>query len=123
MSATSKRESPGRRKPGPTPPHHRVYVIELAPQALASRRMQVANPDHRPDRPALYVGQTGHTPEERFQKHRSGVKANAFVRDHGVRLRPDLYEHLPAFPWLRSLVEEKRLAEALRAQGYAVWSR
>lgn len=123
MSATAKRDSPGRGKPGATPPHHRVYVIELAPQVLTSRRMQAENPDHRPDRPALYVGQTGLTPEERFQKHRSGVKANAFVRDHGVRLRPDLYEHLPAFPWRQAVEEEKRLAEALRAQGCAVWSR
>lgn len=123
MSATSKRDSPGRGKPGASPPHHRVYVIELAPQVLTSRRMQAENPDHRPDRPALYVGQTGLTPEERFQKHRSGVKANAFVRDHGVRLRPDLYEHLPAFPWRQAVEEEKRLAEALRAQGCAVWSR
>ena len=122
MSATAKRESPGRRKPGPTPPHHRVYVIELDRAVLDKKRMQKANPGCRSDLPPLYVGQTGLTPEERFAKHRSGVKANPYVRDHGVRLRPDLYGGFGRMTWEQSCITEQELATRLREAGYAVWT-
>lgn len=122
MKSSSVATPAGRSKPAPAP-HHRVYVVELAPEVLDVARMRAENPDHRPDRPPLYVGQTGHTPEERFAKHKAGVKANGFVRDHGLRLRPDLYEHLPPMEWEQSLRAERRLAEGLRRRGYAVWSK
>lgn len=102
--------------------HHRVYVVELAWEVLDKARMKKANPACRSDLPPLYVGQTGLTPEERFAKHRSGVKANAYVRDHGVRLRPDLCGDLAPMTWAESCEAERDRAERLRAAGYAVWT-
>lgn len=40
----------------------RVYVIELS-DALGG---------HKPNRPDVYVGETGLTPEQRFEKHKAG---------------------------------------------------
>ncbi|MEY4374660.1 MAG: hypothetical protein RL760_827 [Candidatus Eisenbacteria bacterium] len=102
--------------------HHRVYVIELAADVLTKKRMLKANPACRADLPALYVGQTGLTPEARFAKHRSGVKANAYVRDFGMRLRPDLCGGWGAMTWEQSCIAERQLAERLREAGYAVWT-
>jgi len=46
----------------------------------------------------LYVGQTGLTPEERFQNHRDGYRANRYVRRYGQLLAPGLYEHRNSVP-------------------------
>jgi len=45
---------------------------------------------------AVYVGETGLTPEERFTKHKAGGKVWVrIVLDRGVRLRPDLAPDAP----------------------------
>ena len=59
---------------------YRVYVIELD----ESLRQGTG-------KPAVYVGQSAKTPEERFEQHLRGERASRYVRDHGVRLRPRLY--------------------------------
>lgn len=79
-----------------------------------------AHPSCRDDLPALYVGQTGLAPEERFAKHRAGVKANPYA-DHGLRLRTDSYEHLGPMTWEASCAAEQHLGQTLREAGYAVW--
>lgn len=66
----------------------RVYVIELA--AAAGRRRD-------PRIPWVYVGSTGRRIATRFDQHRRGYKSAGIVKRHGLRLRPDLYEDLPAF--------------------------
>ncbi len=73
---------------------HHVYVIELDPAVLQHAKFRTANPDHDPRKPALYVGMTGLDPETRFERHKYGVKDNAYVRRYGMRLRPDLYAGL-----------------------------
>jgi hypothetical protein len=89
----------------------RVYVIELS-DAIGT---------HRPNRPNLYVGETGLTPEQRFEKHKAGgLTASPKVKRYGIRLRPDLYEHLPVYPTEAESVE----AEALpHGQGCAAGRR
>lgn len=103
------------------PHHHHVYVVELDPCVLADARFRAANPRHRAGMACLYVGSTGLPPGERFQNHKAGVKANRHVRDHGIGLRPDLYECFNPMPWEAALILEHELAEDLRAEGYAVW--
>jgi len=68
-----------------TPRTYCVYIIELSrdctktPCALAP----------------LYVGQTAHTPEERFAQHRAGgMLAAGKAHRYGVRLRYDLMKGL-----------------------------
>jgi hypothetical protein len=54
-----------------------------------------------------------------------GKKARAnllrtVVRKYGVRLMPELYEHLNAMPFEAAVQMELELAEELRAAGYTV---
>jgi hypothetical protein len=57
-----------------------VYVIELDDSLRKGTT-----------KPAVYVGQSAKSPEERFAQHLLGERASRYVRDHGVRLRPRLY--------------------------------
>ena len=66
--------------------HRRVYVVELDGSHLA-----------KPGKGYLYVGETSLTPDERLHKHLTGATnsggksiSSRFVRNHGIRLRPDL---------------------------------
>lgn len=82
-----------------------VYVIELN-----------GDPMH------VYVGQTCLTPEERFIKHRSGVKAARCVKNaRTARLRPELYlglKHIKTRS--EALASEALLAAKLLAMGFTV---
>jgi len=73
------------------------------------------------ERPWVYVGETGLTPEVRFEQHRAGHKASRWVKRYGVRLRPDLYADQPP---LRSKAEsvayEAWLFAYLKATGWPV---
>ena len=69
--------------------HHNVYVIELDPRVLNIARFRNANPNRDMLKACLYVGMTGLTPEERFAKHKAGIRANSYVQRFGVRLVPE----------------------------------
>jgi predicted GIY-YIG superfamily endonuclease len=89
-------------------PHHSVYVVFLR------------NP--RGDgRAGYYVGMTGLPPEERFARHKSGIKASRYVRKFGERLVPKLYAHLNPMSYRDAAKMEKQLAIDLRARGYVVF--
>ena len=72
------------------PETHNVYVVQLSDKVLSNSKALKLNPDCDLDKPPLYIGSTGLSPEARFQKHKDGLKANTFVRDYGIRLRPDM---------------------------------
>ena len=100
-----------------------VYVIELSPEVLAESKFLEANQGHRVDKPCVYVGQSCHTPEERFAQHKKGVKSSRFAKKYGVRLRPKNFEKFnPMATRKEAEVRERALATALRKKGYAVWS-
>ena len=101
--------------------HHHVYVVELDPRVLDSARFRRANPNRDILKPCVYVGMTGLTPEERFAKHKAGIRANVFVQRYGVRLLPHLYAYANPMPYEAACEMEVELAIALRAEGYAVW--
>ena len=96
-----------------SPRTYSVYVIELSracvrtPCALAP----------------VYVGQTAHTPEERFAQHKAGGRLSA-AKPHrfGVRLRHDLMKGIGPFA-SRAEAEraEKAVAEALERRGHRVF--
>ena len=98
-----------------------VYVILLCDEVWRrDRRFRKRNPDYRPNMPCVYVGQTSLDPEERFEKHKNGNKASRIVRKYGIRLVPELYEHLnPVSAAERE--QEERLALDLQGRGYGVW--
>jgi hypothetical protein len=101
---------------------YNVYVIELDKAVKDIPGFSAVNPDYNPEKPCVYVGQTAKTPEDRFSQHLAGNRANRYVRDHGQKLKPKLYERHNPLP-TRTEAEEKEqwLAERLRAKGYGVW--
>ena len=101
--------------------HHHVYVVELAAAVLCEPRFVRANPEYRPGMPCVYVGMTGLRPDERFDKHKAGIKANRYVLRYGVRLLPDLYEVYNPMPYRAAQEMEVELGIALREEGYGVW--
>ena len=59
-------------------------------------------------------GMTGLTPEQRFANHKAGTKAAWVVKRYGLRLLPELYEHLNPMPYEAAAEMEKDLADDLR---------
>lgn len=101
--------------------HHNVYVIELSKDVLYEARFKKCNPDYRADKPCVYVGMTGLSPDHRFDKHKAGIQSNKFVQIYGLRLLPELYEFYNPMPYKGALDMEVELAIALRETGYGVW--
>ena len=101
--------------------HHSVYVVELSPEVWNEPKFRKCNPDYDPARPCVYVGMTGLSPDERFDKHKAGIKSNRFVRLYGRRLLPELYEIYNPMPYEGAREMEVELAIGLREQGYGVW--
>jgi len=80
----------------------RVYVIEL--DRAAGRRRD-------PRIPWVYVGSSARGAKTRFAQHLRGYKSSGIVKRHALRLRPDLYDDLPAFSSSRE-AEQAELARA-----------
>ena len=92
-----------------------VYVIELDKSAVTN-----------PGKGYVYVGETSRTPEERFRQHREGAR-NKFgrlyagvVKQHGVRLRPDLAPRKKHFDQASAKRGEKEHFELLKSRGFNV---
>jgi hypothetical protein len=100
---------------------YHVYVVELSDQVWNAARFRRANPDYQLGKPFVYVGMTGLDPDVRFDKHKAGIQANTFVRDHGLRLLPALYAKYNPMPYAAAVAIEVELGIALRASGYGVW--
>lgn len=100
--------------------HHNVYVVLLDAAAGRLRSVRTANPKRDPKKPCLYVGMTGLSPEERFANHKGGIKDAPLVKRYGLRLLPELYEHLNPMPYEAAAQMELDLAEDLRRAGYTV---
>lgn len=83
---------------------HSVYVVLL-------------HDPRRRDAWGLYVGQTSRDPDLRFDQHKAGYKASGAVRLHGVRLLPELTEHLNPLRAWEALELEAALAQAFQAAG------
>jgi predicted GIY-YIG superfamily endonuclease len=100
--------------------HHNVYVILLSKAALKDLSILRHNPARDQSNPAVYVGMTGLPVNHRFENHKNGYKSARLVRKYGVRLLPELFEHLNPMPYEHAVQMEKDLADDLRAQSYAV---
>ena len=100
---------------------HNVYVIELDPAIYNLARFRRSSPGARHHQACVYVGCTGLTPEERFAKHKAGIRASRYVQRFGLRLLPKLYAWANPMPYDAAREMEVELAIALREQGYAVW--
>jgi hypothetical protein len=101
--------------------HHCVYVVLLSSDVAYEPRFRRCNPNHDPAKPCVYVGMTGLNPDDRFDKHKAGIRANRFVRDYGLRLLPELYQCYNPMPYDAARDMEVELAIGLREAGYGVW--
>jgi hypothetical protein len=90
-----------------------VYIIELS-RACTKKSCALA---------PLYVGQTAHTPEERFDQHRAGGKlAASKPHKFGVRLRLDLMHGIGPYATRKEAERaEQAVAEALKRRGHVVF--
>ena len=90
-----------------------IYVIELSRDCVAEPCTLAP----------VYVGQTAHTPEHRFEQHKAGGKLAA-TKAHrfGVRLRYDLMKGIGPFS-TRAEAEhaEQAVAAALEKRGHRVF--
>ncbi len=100
--------------------HHNVYVILLKDAVAKHSSILRLNPKRDPLKPCVYVGMTGIPVDHRFENHKNGYKSAWAVRKYGVRLMPELYEHLNPMPFEAAVQMEVELAEDLRAAGYTV---
>jgi hypothetical protein len=100
--------------------HHSVYVVLLNDAAAQHPSILRLNPKRDPLKPCVYVGMTGLPVDHRFENHRNGYKSAWVVKKYGLRLMPQLYEHLNPMPYQAAAQMEIELAEDLRAQGYTV---
>jgi hypothetical protein len=83
---------------------HSVYIVLLE--------------DRRRDcRWGLYVGQTSCDTDMRFDQHKTGYKASRWVNRFGVRLLPEMVEHLNPLRAWEAVELEAALAEELRRAG------
>ncbi len=105
-----KRRSLVRKRPAVT---YTVYVIELSRDCL--RKPCAFAP--------LYVGQTAHTPEHRFEQHQAGGKLAApKAHRYGVRLRYDLMEGIERCATRKEAEQmEMSVAKALEQRGHRVF--
>ena len=101
---------------------YHLYVIQLKKTVLKHKKIHTENPDRNIDMPCVYVGQTCHLPEYRFEQHLNGYKSNKYVKKYGYQLIPDLYEEYnPITTRKKAEMFEEELALKLREEGYTVW--
>ncbi|MBT4188841.1 MAG: hypothetical protein HOE14_16725 [Gemmatimonadales bacterium] len=69
----------------------------------------------------VYVGETSKTPEERFDEHKNGIRANKDAREHGRDLNYDLMKRIPQVRFKQdSKWLEADTGEKMRSRGYVV---
>lgn len=118
LTCELKRKKPERQKNEDF--HHNVYVVLLSDAVAKHPSTLRLNPKRDPRKPCVYVGMTGIPVDHRFENHKNGYKSAWVVRKYGVRLMPELYEHLNPMPFEAAVQMELELAEDLRAAGYTV---
>jgi predicted GIY-YIG superfamily endonuclease len=105
----------------PRRPHYHVYVIELSKDVLLEGKFRKCNPGYVDGKPCVYVGMTGLDPDVRFDKHKAGIQANAYVLKYGLRLLPDLYEAFNPMAYKAAVAMEVEIGIDLRSAGFGVW--
>jgi hypothetical protein len=90
-----------------------IYVIELSRECTTEACALAP----------VYVGQTAHTPEHRFEQHKAGGRlAAGKAHRFGVRLRYDLMKGIGPFTTRQEAEQaEKAVALALEKRGHRVF--
>jgi hypothetical protein len=99
---------------------YRVYVVLLDERVGTLPQMRLRNPKRELAKPFVYVGLTPLRIDRSFDYRRATSKGEWRVQHYGVRLMPELYEHLNPMMHGRALRTARKLAEDLRAKGFGV---
>ena len=71
----------------------------------------------------FYVGQTVHDPKTRFKQHKTGYKANRYVKKYGIKLVPKIFNKFnPIAKRKEAEYIEQWVTEKAREKGHRVWS-
>lgn len=97
-----------------------LYVICLDDALLEVSKFRTKNASCQRGKPCAYVGESGLEPEIRFRRQKTGRNASGFPRRCSLHLLEDVYEHLNPVRATESEDRERRLAEALRREGWGV---
>ena len=76
--------------------------------------------DRRADPYGVYVGMSSHSPVQRFEQHKAGIRAAGSVLKRGVEVITGPTLHLQRITRTEAVRIEAELAEALRAAGLFV---
>lgn len=102
---------------------YNVYVIKLDKEVISSKKFREKNPRINTRKACYYVGQTSHDPITRFKQHKTGYKANSFVKRYGIDLVPRKYKkYNPIQKRDEAEQIEQWLTNKLRKKGHGVWS-
>lgn len=94
------------------------YVLRSQPNGYGLYVIRLRN---RQGRREYYVGQSAHSPEERYRQHRLGIRAGRGVQGSAVSIAWRWFEKRPRYK-LQSQAkqEETALAERMRSKGLVV---
>jgi hypothetical protein len=101
-------------------PRYSVYVVLLEEYVGTLPQMRLRNPKRDPSKPFVYIGLTSLRVDRRFDYQRATPKTEWRVYRYGVRLMPELCEHLNSMTLEKALHTARKLAEDLRAKGFGV---
>ena len=104
----------------PRGPRYSVYVVLLDEYVGTLPQMRRRNPKRDPSKPCVYVGLTPLRVDRRFDFRGATPKTEWRAHQYGVRLMPELYEHLNYMTPKTALQTARKLAEDLRAKGFGV---
>jgi hypothetical protein len=97
-----------------------VYVVLLDEYVGTLPQMRLRNPKRDPSKPFVYIGLTPLRVDRQFDFRRATAKTEWRVHQYGVRLMPELFEHLNFMKSEKALQTARKLAEDLRANGFGV---
>ena len=101
---------------------YRVFVAALEAEVMDTRKFAQKNPSYRPGQPCYFVDVTDLAVDLRFDQHMHGIKDNAFVRMHGIALRPDFTVDFPPTRFEVAVEREAEFARSLRGECCGVWA-
>ncbi len=98
-----------------------LYVIHLDAAVWEKKSFADANSGCNQEKPCFYVGMTALTPVERYARHKVGHQASALVKNFGLGIAWEQFDHLERMSREEAERMEIQLALDLRHAGHGVW--
>lgn len=96
-----------------------VYKVPLGQAVWSDHKFSEANKSANRELTPYYIGSTGIPVNERFAKHKAGVKHNKYVHQYGKGVSQESKHST----WDLAHAAEKALANKLRAEGHPIYQK